>query len=213
MGNYVSCVDGPMVNFGDNQPSEQKQEPPAQQQHPQQQLQLQQSHHHPSQQDSLESFQNSLFQRPTSYAHLPWHILERIFNSVPAEHRLVAAAVCQPWKDTLFELPSCWQGIKFGRFSNRFTILTEHPPIQHANLFLLTLVREIQFCPAIPAVFPDSYESPDIVPSSYYPKRLYDQLQAIPYQWLRLGLTRAPELKRLDLSQFKVGDGDEDAFR
>ena len=145
-------------------------------------------------------------QIPTSYGNLPPEILAQIFNAIPAKDRLPVAAVCWSWRSAFLGTSACWTGIHLGRNSNCY--LTSPPQIRRADYFPLCHVQEVLFTPAIPAVVRDAFVSED--PNSLL---FNNRFKDIPYPWLSLVLTRAPKLKKLDLTKLFVRDEYAVAFR
>ena len=147
----------------------------------------------------------------TSIDDLPPEILVQIFQRIPAEYRLVVAAVCQPWRDIFLGTPACWSGIRLGRNSNWYS--STPPPIHRADYYPLTHVEEIQFTPAIPAVMRGVKVNPD---ADDFLDRLVTvdhQLKKIPNEWLGVVLQHAVKLKSLDLSAMFVNRRTILAFR
>ena len=151
----------------------------------------------PPQQQSQEVL-NDVIRMPTSYAELDPGILEQIFHHIPAQQRLVVAAVCRPWRQTFLATSSCWAGIRLGRNSNCFstTALFTRPT---DFLPLISNIQEVQFAPAIPAAV-------RMLPVT-------DRLKVMPYLGLALVLEHAHRLKRLDLSALLVKDENIADFR
>ena len=139
------------------------------------------------QQNREDEIDTDSFQRPTSFAELDPGILEKIFNHVPAQERLVVAAVCRPWRETFLGTTSCWAGIRLGQNSNCFSsssLSTRSP-----DLLPFSHIQEVTLTPAIPAAVSST-----------------DQLKEIPLQYVSLVLGHALKLKRLDLSSLLVKD-------
>ena len=139
------------------------------------------------------------FRRPTSFAELDPGILEKIFNHVPAQERLVVAAVCRPWRQTFLGTSSCWAGIRLGQNSNCFSSssLSTRPP----DLLPLSHIQEVTLTPAIPAAV-NGFLCP-----------VTDQLKEIPYLYLSLVLGHAHKLRKLDMSSLLLKDDNVADFR
>ena len=97
---------------------------------------------------------------------------------------------------------SCWRGIRLGRVSNLF--VARMPSLPCADFCPLSHVAEIRFTPAIPAVILDEFQR-DYDDEDEHPLPDESRIKAVPYPWLRL-VSRAPRLKRLDLSRLRVRD-------
>ena len=168
---------------------------------------------HESQIESIQiaAQRTSSIQIPKSFANPPPEILEQIFIRIPAEERLVVAAVCRSWRAEFLKTLACWRGIRLGRNANWYW--TMPPALHRADFFPLTHVEEIQFMPAIPAVMQRAKVNPDAEEFWERWETVGDQLKEMPLEWLSLVLQHASSLQRLDLSAMVVDGGRHSNFQ
>ena len=153
-------------------------------------------------------------QQLRSFTSCPPEMLALIFSHVPVKDRLNCSRVCTSWHRVLKDRSSCWRDVVLGRNAICYDA---DPSLHAADWLLLEHVEEIKLRPSNPIETKEDYLKfeyhDNVEPEDVAGDAIEYLITEIPLKRLHLFLITGKRLRKFDLSDFWVAEGNSDAFR